>query len=147
MSANKKLAVGVLLIASATGYMAYLGGEASWQYYLTVDECTAEAAPPLGARVRVSGRISPNTLGIYGDGREAVFSLEGSQETRLAVTCPGPLPDNLAEGMDVVVEGRLEDHHFLKGHKVITRCASKYRSQAAVRPTETASRDRLGGSR
>ncbi len=147
MSANKKLAVGALLIAGAAGYMAYLGGAASWQYYVTVDECMADSAPPVGARVRVSGRISPNTLGIYADGREAVFSLEGSQEGRVVVTCPGPLPDNLAEGMDVVVEGRLEDFGFLRGHKVITRCAGKYRSQAAGRPTETASRDRRGGSR
>ena len=146
MSANKKLALGALLIAGATGYMAYLGGAASWQYYVTVDECMADSAPPVGARVRVSGRISPNTLRIAADRREAAFSIEGSQGS-LAVTCPGPLPDNLAEGMDVVVEGRLEDPRFLKGHKVITRCAGKYRSQAAVRPTETASRDRRGGSR
>jgi cytochrome c-type biogenesis protein CcmE len=146
MSANKKLALGVLLIAGATGYMAYLGGTASWQYYVTVDECLANAAPLVGARVRVSGKISPNTLRIAADRREAVFSIQGSQSS-LAVTCPGPLPDNLAEGIDVVVEGRLEDPRFLKGHKVITRCASKYRSQGTVRPTDTASRDRLGGSR
>jgi cytochrome c-type biogenesis protein CcmE len=146
MSANKKLALGAFLIAGVTGYMAYLGGAASWQYYVTVDECMANAASLAGSRVRVSGRVSPNTLRIAADRREAVFAIQGSQGS-LEVTCPGPLPDNLAEGMDVVVEGRLKDPRVLQGHKVITRCAGKYRSQGVVRQTDTASRDRLGGSR
>jgi cytochrome c-type biogenesis protein CcmE len=51
----------------------------------------------------------------------------------LKVICSGPLPDNLAEDMDVVVEGRLEEPDLLRGDKVLTRCASKYGSQN--RPT------------
>ncbi len=146
MSARKKLALAMMLIAGATGYMAYLGGTASWQYYVTVDECTASAAPPVGARVRVSGRIAPNTLQVDRERREAAFSMAG-REGNLAVICQGPLPDKLAEGMDVVVEGRLEDPHLLRGHKLITRCASKYRSQVIQPPTETASRAVPGESR
>jgi cytochrome c-type biogenesis protein CcmE len=146
MSAHRKLALGVLVIAGVTGYVAYLGASASWQYYVTVDECLARATPLLGARVRVSGKVSPDTLQIASDRREAAFSLQGSRGD-LAVTCSGPLPDNLAEGIDVVVEGRLEDSHFLRAHKVITRCASKYQSQASVRPMETAARTGLGSRR
>jgi len=146
VSATRKLALGALLIAGTTGYMVYLGAAGSWQYYLTVDECTADAAPPVGSRVRVSGRISPNTLRIAPERREASFKMEGRQGS-LAVTCSGPLPDNLADGREVVVEGRLEDPGVLKGHKLITRCASKYRPQGTIPPTETASRDGLRGSR
>ncbi len=146
MSAHRKLALGALVVAGVTGYMAYLGASSSWQYYVTVDECLAQAASLLGARVRVSGKVSPHTLQIGTDRREASFSIQGSQGD-LVVTCPGPLPDNLAEGIDVVVEGRLEDSHSLRGHKVITRCAGKYQSRDSLPPTETAASTRQGSPR
>ena len=41
----------------------------------------------------------------------------------------GPLPDNLAEEMEVVVEGSLEPSGCLRGDRVLTRCASKYASE------------------
>ena len=47
----------------------------------------------------------------------------------LKVVCSGPLPDNLAEGIAVLVEGRLDDGGLLHGEKVLTRCASKYQSR------------------
>jgi cytochrome c-type biogenesis protein CcmE len=45
------------------------------------------------------------------------------------------LPDNLVEGIDVVVEGTLEKQGRLRGEKVMTRCASKY--QANTKPDST----------
>jgi cytochrome c-type biogenesis protein CcmE len=41
------------------------------------------------------------------------------------------VPDNLTEGIDVVVEGTLQQDRF-HGHKVITRCASKYERTKSV---------------
>jgi cytochrome c-type biogenesis protein CcmE len=146
MAARSKLVLGGLLIAGVTAYMAYLGAAASWQYYVTADECLANADSMIGARVRVSGRISPNTLRIAEGRREAAFSIEGSQGA-LAVACTGPLPDNLAEGIDVVVEGRLDGGCCLRGDRVITRCASKYQSKASVAPAETAGQGRTGATR
>ena len=146
MAARSKLVLGGLLIAGVMAYMAYLGASASWQYYVTAEECLANAESLIGARVRVSGRISPNTLRIAAGRREAAFSIEASQAA-LAVACAGPLPDNLAEGIDVVVEGRLDDGRCLRGDRVITRCASKYQSKASIAPTETAARSRTGATR
>jgi cytochrome c-type biogenesis protein CcmE len=40
-------------------------------------------------------------------------------------TCRCRLPDNLAEDIDVVVEGTFQSDG-IHGDKVITRCASKY---------------------
>jgi cytochrome c-type biogenesis protein CcmE len=45
----------------------------------------------------------------------------------LHVMCDCRLPDNLAEDMDVVVEGTLHAD-CIRGDRVITRCASKYQS-------------------
>ncbi len=135
MSAGKKLWLGGALVVGVTAYMAYLGASASWQYYLTVDECVANASSLPGQRIRVSGKVSPATLRIAADRRQADFSLEGTSG-KLAVTCSAALPDNLAENVDVVVEGRLDDSGTLRGDRVLTRCASKY---AAKKPSDVPS--------
>ncbi|MHB1037928.1 MAG: cytochrome c maturation protein CcmE [Pirellulales bacterium] len=128
MTTGRKLAIAGLIVAGVTGYMAYLGASSSWRYYVTVDECLSDAARLAKDRIRVNGKIAAGTLAIAEDRGRARFALEGTSG-KLAVTCPGPLPDNLAERMDVVVEGRLDDRGTLCGEKVLTRCASKYQSQ------------------
>jgi cytochrome c-type biogenesis protein CcmE len=128
MTTGRKLTVAGVVIAGVTAYMAYVGASASWQYYLSVDECAADAAKLPQGRVRVSGKVASDSLRIAKDRTRAEFVLQG-EIRRLAVTCTGPLPDNLAEGMEVVVEGRLETPALMRGDKVITRCASKYQSQ------------------
>jgi cytochrome c-type biogenesis protein CcmE len=128
-SSGRKLAVASLVVAGATAYMAYLGASSSWQYYMTADECLANVSEVAGRRVRVSGKIAPQTLRIAADRLGATFSLAGSNG-QLPVVCSGALPDNLAAAADVVVEGRIDATGLLRGDKVLTRCASKYQSQA-----------------
>lgn len=125
MSPQLKLAIGALIVACATAYLAWLGAATSWQYYVLVDECAAEPETFLGQRLRVSGRVAPGSLQISADRRSATFLLRGA-ESELHVACGAPLPDNLAEEMEVVVEGTLDDDSCLAGERVITRCASKY---------------------
>ena len=128
MTTGRKLAIGGVMVAGVTVYMAYVGASTSWQYYLTVDECLADGEGLLGDRIRISGKVARDSLLIAADRREASFALEGT-EGNLKVICSGPLPDNLAEEMDVVVQGCLENPGLLRGEKVLTRCASKYESQ------------------
>lgn len=131
MSLNRKFAVGAVLIAAGTLYLAYLGAASSWRYYVLVDECVEHSTEFVGHRLRVNGKVAAESLVIRDDRQLATFTLCGATE-RLQVTCPGPLPDNLAEEIDVVVEGRLESGTALRlaGDRVLTRCASKYAAQA-----------------
>lgn len=128
MTTGKKLAIGGIVMAGTSIYMAYVGAAAGWQYYLTTDECLAEADSLAGERIRVSGKISPNSLVIAPRRMHAEFALEAA-DGQLRVTCRGPLPDNLAERTDVVAEGRLDGDGLLHAEKVITRCAGKYESE------------------
>jgi cytochrome c-type biogenesis protein CcmE len=132
MKVKAKIAVGATIIAGVLAYLAYLGASSSWQYYLLVDECVAQAPQFAGKRLRISGRVVAGSLHIAGDRRNVSFSLEGAEHT-LPVICRGTLPDNLAEGMDVVVEGALKSDGHLQGEKVITRCASKYAAEETAR--------------
>jgi cytochrome c-type biogenesis protein CcmE len=124
MTTGRKLLIGGLIIAAVTAYMAYRGASASWQYYVTVDECAAEGASLAGRPLRVSGRVAAGTLAIDRDRRQASFTLEGNG-THLSAVCRGPMPDNLAEGIAVLVEGRIDKTGLLQGDKVLTRCDGK----------------------
>jgi cytochrome c-type biogenesis protein CcmE len=126
---GRKLVVAGAVVAATIGYMAYVGASSSWQYYMTADECLANAAQAAGHRVRVSGTIAADSLQIDGDPRQASFLLCGTA-ANLPVICTGPLPDDLAGSMEVVVEGQLESAPcLLRGDKILTRCASKYESR------------------
>jgi len=130
MSPQVKLLIGAGVVACATAYLAWLGASTSWQYYVLVDECTGDPDTFVGHRMRVSGRVAVDSLQISNDRSNATFVLRGA-ESELQVSCRGPLPDNLAEDMEVVVEGTLNDRACLRGDKVITRCASKYQAAGA----------------
>ena len=143
MTARTKIVIAGALAAAVTGYMAYLGASASWQYYLTVDECVADASSLPGHQIRVSGKVARGSLRIAPDAKHAEFSLRGASET-LPVACSGPLPDGLAEEIDVVVEGRLDDSGTLQGVKVLTRCASKYSAKGPERVSRSAARPAPG---
>jgi cytochrome c-type biogenesis protein CcmE len=127
MSPLAKLGLGAAIVAAGTTYLAYLGASTSWQYYLLVDECIQNQDELLGHRMRVTGKIAAHSLQFPDEGRKATFVLYG-QRSELQVSCRGPLPDNLQEGIDVVVEGTLERGGLLRGEKVMTRCASKYQA-------------------
>jgi len=136
MTTGRKLALGGLVIAAATGYMAYLGARASWQYYLTADECMAHRSVLQDKRLRISGRIAAATLKIADDHRQADFALQGAAAT-LPVRYRGRLPENLNEQNELVVEGRFEGDCVM-ADKLITRCATKYRSEAQGPPDRMA---------
>jgi cytochrome c-type biogenesis protein CcmE len=138
MATRGRLILAGAVVASVTAYMAYVGGSADWQYYLTVDECAARGQTLLGSRIRVNGNVAPGTLHVDTDRTQARFQLLGTTGN-LPACCGGPIPDNLAENMAVVVEGRLDDHGVLQGHKLLTRCASKYETRAAAGGTGSAS--------
>ena len=65
-----------------------------------------------GRPLRVSGRVAAGTLALDRDRMRASFTLEGSG-THLKVVCRGPTPDNLAEGIAVLVEGRIDEAGLL----------------------------------
>lgn len=125
MEIRTKLLFCGALIAASLAYAVYLGASSSWQYYLQVDECLGQAAQLHGQRLRLSGRVAAGSLKTSPEHREATFVLAGTEHT-LPVCYRGSVPDNLAEGREVVVEGALAaDGHF-QCETLITRCASKY---------------------
>ena len=128
MTPVHKLCVGAVVITLATTYLAYQGASSSWQFYVSVDELVADTQSFCDSRIRVSGKVAADSLQIAADRTQGAFVLQGAS-SELVVKFTGPIPDNLAEGIDVVVEGRLQNAGVVQGSKVLTRCASKYASR------------------
>jgi cytochrome c-type biogenesis protein CcmE len=125
MDMRKRLLLCAVVISASIAYAVYLGASSSWQYYLQVDEYLDQAAQFGGKRLRLSGRVAAGSLKAFPEHREATFVLEGN-EHQLPVCYRGSIPDNLAEGRDVVVEGALASDGHFQCETLITRCASKY---------------------
>ena len=144
MTTTGQLGIAACIVASVTAYMTYVGTTSSWQYYLTVEECRSDLPTLIHQRVRVSGKVAAGSLEMTPADQRAIFKI-GEADASLTVRYAGPLPDNFAEGIDVVVEGRLNEAGDLNGEKVLTRCASKYESMgsvAAVTPAQPSGEDR-----
>jgi cytochrome c-type biogenesis protein CcmE len=134
MNTVVKLAFAATLITGLTVYMGFRGASAGWKYYLTVDECLQHRADLLNQRIRLSGSVAEDSLEISPDRRRAQFRLCGASAV-VPVRCVGRIPDNLAERIDVVIEGRLDDSGDFQAFEILTRCASKYAPQSP--PPET----------
>ena len=130
MTTGTRLAIAGAIVLCVTAYMAYVGAASSWQYYVTVDECLSAGDAMRHKYLRVSGVIQEGSLRIAPDREGATFALVGNGGV-LPANYIGLLPDNLAEARPVVVEGRMEDTGVLRAHKLLTRCASKYTSEAS----------------
>jgi cytochrome c-type biogenesis protein CcmE len=146
MTTGRKLALASVLVACAIIYLTYLGAAESWQYYLTVDECLKDTSMQSTGRLRVNGKVAGGSLHIAQDRRKAGFMLQGIDGS-LEVTCKCQIPDNLAENIEVVVEGRLEEGHKFQADKVLTRCASKYNSRNTNETTAPVAMSKTEASR
>jgi cytochrome c-type biogenesis protein CcmE len=141
MDMRKKLLLCGVVISASIAYAVYLGASSSWQYYLQVDEYLDQADQFGGKRLRLSGRVAAGSLKAFTEHREATFVLEGN-EHKLPVCYRGSIPDNLAEGRDVVVEGALASDGHFQCETLITRCASKYAPKDTSNRAEQAKESR-----
>lgn len=135
-----RLLAGGAIVFGAAIYLASVSAS-SWKYYVTADECVADQEVLKGCRLRVSGTVAPGSLQVNSERTLASFTLAG-KESELFTRCAGALPDNIREGIDVVVEGRLEPDGTLHGDKVLTKCASKYDEARSSEPSRAESADR-----
>ncbi|MCA9217312.1 MAG: cytochrome c maturation protein CcmE [Planctomycetales bacterium] len=132
MAAGTRLAIGTAIVLTVTAYMAYVGASSSWQYYLTVDECLTLQSDFPTRSIRISGDVLPGSLLIAANRIGAKFELKGTHDN-LPVSFEGRVPDNFAEGQQVVVEGCLQSPLAFHADTVLTRCSSKYTTESTPR--------------
>jgi len=123
-----KTVIAVVLIASALTYLIYQTMQSSWAYYYSVDDFAASKSTIQNHSFRIAGRVKKGTVRQDLEKMHLTFTLTG-QTAALAVSYKGAVPDNFAEGVELLVEGRLEPTGIFQADKLITRCESKYRKR------------------
>lgn len=137
-----RLAVGILLVASATGFLVYKATGDNLAYYREVDELLA-APGDVAGKVRLSGDVVEGSVARHEDTREIRFEIESPGKAggsaRIPVVYQGTVPDIFRPGIQVVVEGRLEEDGTFRAETLLAKCPSKYQ-EAGELSESTASR-------
>jgi cytochrome c-type biogenesis protein CcmE len=121
-----KTLVGVFVIGGGVGYFVYQAMQSSWAYYYSVDEFSANRSIVKNSPLRIAGRVKQGSVARDLEKIDLTFTLAGSN-AEVLVHYKGSVPDNFAEGREVVVEGRLDTTEIFQADLLITRCESKYR--------------------
>ncbi len=98
---------------------------------LAVSELTDEH---IGKRVYVNGTVAVGTLRSMDNGSTVLFTLtDGHRDVNVSYTEHQPV--NLVEGNHASVTGKLYPNNTISANQIITKCPSKYSTEAT--PLET----------
>lgn len=121
-----KVIVAVLVIGGGVGYFMYQAMQSSWAYYYSVDEFSAHNSAVKNQSFRIAGRVKHGSVIRDLQKMNLTFTLAGAK-AEIPVLYEGSVPDNFAEDIEVVVEGRLDITGVFQADLIMTRCESKYK--------------------
>ncbi|HVN08217.1 MAG TPA: cytochrome c maturation protein CcmE [Patescibacteria group bacterium] len=133
MNTRLKFAVGVALILSTLGYLAWSGVSESKTYYHTISELDGLHGASLHQRMRVSGNVQAGSIQ-HLPGRIDFVLEEQGRSLPVSYVGSDPLPDTFKDGAQALVEGhRMPDGRFV-AEQVQAKCASKYEATPGAQP-------------
>ena len=128
MKARTKFLIGGLAVLGTAGYLMASSITETGQYYLTPIELATKVANSPRFRnngVKVGARVVNGTIVREPSGRSLSFKMtDGAQN--YAVPYRGIAPDTFTDGVDVVVEGRLDANGTFQATTLLAKCASRY---------------------
>ncbi len=126
MSNKKIYLVALFLFVFGIGYMVWSGISQNSVYFLNVSEALAMDKNELRA-ARLFGTVSKDNLEVVDGGREVSFRLiDAENQTHfIPVQYKGTIPDTFEIGVEVIVEGIMQDSGF-EAKTLMTKCPSKY---------------------
>ncbi len=122
---NIKFAVGILIIIVSAIWFGITGFREGNAYYLTADELVKMKDTLYNKRIRVAGKVVPNSIERKSDGLE--FNIE-QNNIIIPVNYPlnEPIPDTFNDNVQVVVSGKLKENGIFESDAIQAKCASKY---------------------
>lgn len=128
MKARTKFLIGGALVLSTAGYLMASSIEQTAQFYLTPTELAAKVVSNprfVNTGVKVGARVVSGTIVRDASGRSLTFRMtDGAKE--YDVHYKGITPDTFTDGVDVVVEGRLDSNGTFQATTLLAKCASRY---------------------
>lgn len=129
-----RLAIAATLVAGAVAYLVYAATRENLTYYYEIEELQAATANTAG-KIRLSGDVVPGSIAKDEATREVRFAIRGTNapagSPEVPVVYAGTLPDIFRPGIQVVVEGRLDEGTF-HAETLLAKCPSKYQAEGAL---------------
>jgi cytochrome c-type biogenesis protein CcmE len=131
-----RFAIGLVLLGSAVGFLVYKATGENLTYYRTVDELLASTTPD-GEKVRISGDVVEGSIGRNDETRELAFQIESTNpETGDILSMPvlysGTVPDIFQGGIQVVIEGTVDETGTFQAETLLAKCPSKYQAEGEL---------------
>ena len=138
-----RLAIAVVLVAIALGWLVFAGTRSNLVYYYEVDELVAAEERREGP-IRVSGDVVAGTVQRDPATHSLRFAISDVGAPAGSPTVPvvyaGTVPDIFRPGIQVVIEGRLDPNGTFQAETLLAKCPSKYQEAGDLGAPETAPR-------
>jgi cytochrome c-type biogenesis protein CcmE len=125
-----KFAVAGLVIVVAIGIFLYTATRGNAQYLRSVHELREQSVAMVGKDARVSGIVVPDSIMYDSQTLHLEFDIVdqdvANQEPLRIVMDGEPLPDQMKDEAEAIVEGRLNADGTFHAETLMMKCASKY---------------------
>ena len=128
MKPRTKFLFGGALVLGTAGYLMASSIKDTAVYYLTPGELSAKTISDptfFNTGVKVGARVVPGSIVRAPGGRQVSFAMSDGAKT-YNVVYRGITPDTFTDGVDVVVEGRLDRAGTFHATTLLAKCASRY---------------------
>ena len=128
MKARSKFLIGGVFVLGTAAYLMASSIDETAQYYLTPAELATKVSNNprfVNTGVKIGARVVSGTIKRDPSGRSVAFRMtDGAKE--YDVVHKGIIPDTFTDGVDVVVEGRLDENGVFRSTVLLAKCASRY---------------------
>jgi cytochrome c-type biogenesis protein CcmE len=128
MKPRTKFLLGGVLVLGTAGYLMASSIKDTAVYYLTPGELSAKTVSDptfYDTGVKLGARVVPGTIKREPGGKQVAFAISDGAKT-YNVIYRGITPDTFTDGVDVVVEGRLDRAGTFHATTLLAKCASRY---------------------
>ncbi len=128
MNPRAKFLIGGVLVLGTAGYLMTSSIKDTAVYYLTPGELSAKTVSDptfYDTGVKLGARVVPGTIKREPGGKQVAFAISDGAKT-YNVIYRGITPDTFTDGVDVVVEGRLDRAGTFHATTLLAKCASRY---------------------
>ncbi|NOX89379.1 MAG: cytochrome c maturation protein CcmE [Calditrichaeota bacterium] len=129
MGIRKKYIVGFIVILITFGFLVYRGMDGAMMVYVNVSELDTQDANKENETLQVAGIVEPGSIESNSSTRQISFMLQdlNKPDYTLKVNYNGIVPDNFKPGIQVVVQGVLDQKNkVIKAEQILVKCPSKY---------------------
>lgn len=125
---NRQVAIAVVVILVAVGYVLVTSMSESAVFYYTVSEVAAQQEELSGRALRVAGKVVPGSIESDGGGLLHEFVIEEGGST-IPVIYRDIVPDTFQDEAEAVVEGSFDENGTFQATFLMAKCPSKYEAE------------------